>query len=87
MQTYILFFPRIGRNRELKKVLEGYWKATIFTVNGIVFIVFKYVIFVSLPLLHAAPIPLITSANKILSVIAFPPFFFSDTVLFKRKHG
>ena len=26
MQTYILVFPRIGRNRELKKVLEGYWK-------------------------------------------------------------
>ncbi len=26
MQTYILFFPRIGRNRELKKVLEGIGK-------------------------------------------------------------
>ena len=29
MQTYILFFPRIGRNRELKKVLEGYWKGEL----------------------------------------------------------
>ena len=29
MQTYILVFPRIGRNRELKKVLEGYWKGEL----------------------------------------------------------
>ena len=29
MQTYILFFPRIGRNRELNKVLEGYWKGEL----------------------------------------------------------
>ena len=29
MQAYILFFPRIGRNRELKKVLEGYWKGEL----------------------------------------------------------
>ena len=29
MQTYILVFPRIGRNSELKKVLEGYWKGEL----------------------------------------------------------
>lgn len=29
MQTHILGFPRIGRNRELKKALEGYWKGEL----------------------------------------------------------
>ena len=29
MQTHILGFPRIGRKRELKKALEGYWKGEL----------------------------------------------------------
>jgi 5-methyltetrahydropteroyltriglutamate--homocysteine methyltransferase len=29
MQTHTLGFPRIGRNRELKKALESYWKGAI----------------------------------------------------------